>query len=83
MNEGIQLGVRQTGLFSLNESFILSEIIFFVKIANRDKVIPAFTPFRPMSFSEDINGPRTKASLRLTTERAYSQILSRKGMYII
>ena len=36
-----------------------------------------------MSFSEDINGPRTKASLRLTTERAYSQILSRKGMYII
>ena len=32
MNEGIQLGVRQT-LFSL-ESFILSEMIFFVKIAN-------------------------------------------------
>ena len=34
MNEGIQLGVRQTSLFSPNESFILSEIIFFVKIAN-------------------------------------------------
>ena len=33
MNEGIQLGVRQTSLFSL-ESFILSEMIFFVKIAN-------------------------------------------------
>jgi hypothetical protein len=25
MNEGIQLGIRQTSLFSLNESFILSE----------------------------------------------------------
>jgi hypothetical protein len=34
MNEGIQLGVCLTSLFSLNESFILSEIIFYVKVAN-------------------------------------------------
>jgi hypothetical protein len=44
MNEGIQLGARQISLSSLNESYILSEIIFFVKIANRESHLRILLP---------------------------------------